>query len=90
MSKTVKDKTYTISFKFADKEYKGKGQTMLDALLALPMPLKIMSKTVVTISDGVSSYDIDFQPVKLKRLFWKNAQPIIAKQFMHLVGKVKQ
>ena len=89
MPKT-KAKVYSISFKLGDKEYKGKGETMLDALLTLPMPEKIMGKTIVTISDGVLSYGIDYQPVRTKRLFRTNAQPIIAKQLVMLLGKVKQ
>ena len=83
-------KTFTLSLSLGDKVYKGKGASMLEALQTLKMPEKIMSKAILTISDGELSYDIDFQPVKTKRLYWKNAQPIIAKQFMQLLGKVKQ
>ena len=89
MSKT-KAKVYSISFTLGDKEYKGKGETMLDALLTLPMPEKIMGKIILTISDGVLSYGLDYQPVRTRKLYWKNAQPIIAKQLVMLLRKVKQ
>ena len=88
--KTKKEKVFTLSLALGDKVYKSKGSTMLEALQTLPMSVKIMSKAILTISDGELSYDIDFTPVRIKRLFWKNAQPIIAKQFMLLLGKVKQ
>ena len=86
----TKKKLFSLSLSLGDKKYKSKGATMLEALKTLEMPEKIMSKAILTISDGELSYDIDFQPVKTKRLYWKNAQPIIAKQFMQLLGKVKQ
>ena len=85
-----KEKTFTLSLALGDKVYKGKGKTFLEALQTLEMPVKIMSKAILTISDGERSYEIDYTPVRTKRLFWKNAQPIIAKQFMLLLGKVKQ
>ena len=90
MPKTKKEKVFSLNLALGDKSYKSKGTTMLEALQTLPMPTKIMSKAILTISDGKLSYVIDFHPVKTKRLFWKNAQPIIAKQFMLLVNKVKQ
>ena len=73
-----------------DKVYKSKGSTFLEALKELKMPEKIMSKAILTISDGVSSYGLDYTIRNSKRLFWKNAQPLLAKQFMMLVGKVRQ
>ncbi len=87
---TKKEKTYSLNLSLGDKTYKGKGETMLEALKDLKMPVKIMSKAILTISDGERSYGLDYLPLKTKRLFWKNAQPILAKQFMMLLGKVKQ
>lgn len=85
-----KTKIFSLKLSLGDKVYKGKGANFLEALQTLPMPTKIMSKAILTISDGELSYDLDYLPLKTKRLFWKNAQPIIAKQFNMLVRKVKQ
>ena len=90
MLNIFKTKTFTLSLSLGEKIYKGKGATMLEALQTLEMPTKIMSKAILTISDGELSYEIDYTPVRIKRLFWKNAQPIIAKRFTLLLGKVKQ
>ena len=80
MSKT-KTKPYSLTLSLGDKVYKSKGADFLEALKGLKMPIKIMSKAILTLSDGERSYDIDYLPLKTKRLFWKNSQPILAKQF---------
>jgi len=85
-----KEKVFSISLSLGDKVYKSKGANFLEALQTLKMPEKIMSKAILTISDGELSYDMDYLPLKTKRLFWKNAQPLLAKQFNMLVRKVKQ
>ena len=90
MSETKKQKTFSLSLSLGDKVYKSKGATFLNALKALEMPEKIMSKAILTISDGVSSYELDYLPRNTKRLFWVHAQPLLDKQFMMLVGKVRQ
>jgi len=83
-------KTFSLSLALGDKTYKSKGATFLDALKELPKPEKIMSKAILTLSDGERSYGLDYLPLKTKRLYWKNAQPLLAKQFLILVGKVRQ
>ena len=90
MPKTKKEKVFSLSLALGDKVYKSKGANFLEALKALEMPVKIMSKAILTISDGELSYDLDYLPLKTKRLFWKNAQPLLAKQFLMLVRKVRQ
>ena len=74
-------KSYSILINIGDKEYKGTGETMLEALTALPMPEKIMSKSIVTIAKDEKTHEMPYAPVRLKRLFWKNALPINAKHF---------
>ena len=90
MPKTKNTKSFSLSLALGDKVYKSKGVSFLEALLALQMPTKIMNKAVLTISDGERSAELDYLPLKTKRLFWKNAQPLLAKQFDILVGKVRQ
>lgn len=90
MSETKKKKTFSLSLALGDKTYKAKGASFLDALKALKEPEKNMNKAILTISDGELSYDLDYLPLKTKRLFWKNAQPLLAKQFLMLLGKVRQ
>ena len=85
-----KQKEFSLSLSIGDKVYKSKGANFLEALQTLKMPEKIMSKAILTISDGELSYDLDYLPLKTKRLFWKNAQPLLAKQFNMLVRKVRQ
>ena len=89
MPKTKKE-PFSISLALGDKVYKSKGATFFDALLSLPMPVKIMCKAILTISDGKGSAELDYLPLKTKRLYWKNARPTLAKQFDILVGKVRQ
>ena len=83
-------KTFSLKLSLGEKVYKSKGDNFLEALQTLEMPTKIMSKAILTISDGERSYDLDYLPLKTKRLFWKNAQPLLAKQFSMLVRKVRQ
>ena len=81
---------FSISLSLGDKVYKSKGSSFVEALLSLPMPVKIMSKAILTISDGNGSAELDYTPRTTKRLFWKTARPTLAKQFDILVGKVRQ
>ena len=83
-------KNFSLTLSLGDKVYKSKGANFLEALKELKMPVKIMSKAILTLSDGERSYDLDYLPLKTKRLFWKNSQPILAKQFNMLVNKVQQ
>lgn len=62
--------TYTISLKLGDKTLVGKGDTVLDALLALPKPDKIMAKGQLVISDGEKKKEQLLSPVKVKQLFY--------------------
>lgn len=57
----------------------GKGATALEALRAIPVPNKIMSKGVLTISQGDKKKEMLFMVPRLKRIFYHNAQPILIK-----------
>ena len=77
---------YLFSLTFGDKVYEGSGATLLAALQATPVPIKIISKGLVVIKkDGVKMFEQSWQPVRLKRLFMPLAQRIQAKQLNYLL-----
>ena len=73
------EKLYFISLAFGDKIYEGSGQTVLDALQAMPIPVKIVSKGLLKLTDGVKKFEQMWQPAKLKRLFQPLSQAVQAK-----------
>ena len=82
-----KTKSFSFTLSIGGKVYKSRGVTLLEALQSLEEPVKIMSKATLIFSDSVSSYELQYLPLKTKRLFWKSLQPIIVKQFIILLGK---
>lgn len=70
---------YSISIKFADTTLKGEGETALAALQAIKKPVKIISKGVMTIKHGKKQKELLFMPAKMKRIFFRNAQPVLIK-----------
>lgn len=80
MAKTIKPTPVTITLQLGDQTYTSSGATVVDALTALPKPDKIMTKGVLTVSQGKASRKQLFMPVRLKRLFYnKYFQAIQAK-----------
>lgn len=79
-----KKKPFSISVLLGDHKFSSSGENALEALTDLPKPDKIMHKAIVTVSKGKESHDLLYMPVKLKRLYWKNARPTLAKQFENL------
>ncbi len=75
----MKQPKYAISLTIGDKTFKGSGLTPLEALQVIPSPSKIITKGFLTISYGKLKKEMFFPPSKLKRLFYPNFQPIIAK-----------
>ncbi len=74
-----KKKPYVISLKLGSVTLVGEGETALEALRAIKKPDKIISKGVMTITDGVKTKEMLFMPPKLKRIFYPNAQPVLIK-----------
>lgn len=77
--KSVKKPVCKISLVMGDKTIKSSGETVLDALRALPKPIKIMHKGVMTVKMGGKKGEMLFVPSRLKRLFYPQAQIFQAK-----------
>lgn len=76
----MKKSTYSITVQLGDKILKGEGDTVAEALIAIPRPEKIMEKGIVTIRQGNLKKELLMFPIRLKRLFYnKNFQVIQAK-----------
>lgn len=73
---------YSLSLNLGGSIIKSEGDTPTEALAGLKRPAKIMSKGVLTVSDGEKKREILLQPVKVKRLFMysRGTQEVIAKQ----------
>ena len=81
----IRPPTYTISLTFGDKTIMGIGATVLEALQAMPVPVKIVSKGLLKITNGVKKFEQSWQPSRLKRLFQPLAQRVQAKQLSYLL-----
>ena len=76
---------YFISLTFDDKVYEGSGETLLDALKAVPVPVKIVSKGLLKVTDGTGKFEQSWPPAKIKRLFMPLSQTVQAKQLNSLL-----
>lgn len=74
-----------ITVKLGTETYKGSGDTLLEALQSLPRPVKIISRGLVTIEEGEKNVERMLMPMKMKRLWFKSAQYLLAKQFSLLL-----
>lgn len=86
---TTLDKPFLFSLNLGGKILKGTGATALEALRAIPVPQKIMSKGILTITKDDQKKEMMFMPSKLKRLFYFNAQPILIKYIQMGMKKLK-
>lgn len=77
--------TYTIKITQGSDTVEGKGATVLEALQAVTKPLKIVSKVFLEITDGTRKGGMMFMPTRAKRLFYPNAQVVLAKQLHYLM-----
>ena len=71
--------TVKISIKLGNVIIKGEGATALEALRSIPVPNKITTKGILTISQGTKKKELLYPIPKLKRLFYPQAQPFIIK-----------
>ena len=74
-----KEKPFVVTFLMGGKTISGKGATALLALQDIHNQDKIISKGIMPISQGKKKKEMLFMPVKLKRIFYPNAQPILIK-----------
>ena len=70
---------YSITIKAGDVVMVGTGATALEALQSIPRPAKIVSKGIVIIECGELKKEMVFPALKLRRIFYPNAQPILIK-----------
>jgi hypothetical protein len=88
MPKTKKKKTgseYQISLTFGEYEIGGSGSTALAAIQSLPVPVKIVSKGLLKLTNGQKKVELMWMPAKLKRVFQPLAQSVMAKQLEYLM-----
>ena len=71
--------TVKISIKLGNVIIGGEGATALEALQSIPVPNKITTKGILTISQGQKKKELLYPIPKLKRLFYPKTQPIIIK-----------
>lgn len=83
--KKVSKGAFSISISFGKNIYSGAGSTALEALQSTPIPIKITTKGVVSLTDGEKSMSQMWQPVKIKRLFYKGSQVTQAKHLSILM-----
>jgi len=85
MAKKTKENLFKISIKLGNVIIKGEGLTALEALRSIPVPNKITTKGILTISQGKKKKELIYTVPKLKRLFYPNAQPILVKYLAMLI-----
>lgn len=86
MAKVKSPKTaipqFTLTIKLGSAVMEAKGETILQALSAIPKPDKITTKLFLTVTDGVKKKERMFPPVEAKRLFYPMVQPFISRQLL--------
>lgn len=80
-----KKKLFTITIGLGNVTLKGEGETALIALKAIEAPVKIFTKGYIELNYNGKSMNATWNPVKVRNLFRKISQPILAKQFEYLL-----
>lgn len=75
----TRKKGYSISLDFAGKVISAKGATLLEALRAIPKPVKITTKSILTVSKGDKKHSRSLTVPLAKRLFYPAFQFLQAK-----------
>lgn len=73
-------KDYKITVDFGSSTATGFGGTAYEALSNVKRPVKITSKVFLTLTHGKKKAEQWYLPQRAKRLFYPNAQLILAKQ----------
>lgn len=76
---------FKINITLGEMIIEGKGADALEALRSLEEPVKIFTKGHIQISMGDKSMEQTWTPAKIRRLFQKISQPVLAKQFTYLL-----
>jgi len=90
VKKKIKEKIeekspYFISLTLGDKVYEGSGATVLQALESMPVPVKIVTKGLLKLTDGTKKFEQMWMPIKLKRLFMPLSQTVLSRQLNYLM-----
>lgn len=72
---------FAVSLKLDKTILEGKGATMLEALRAIVKPVKITTKSVLTVSNGIKTHSRPLTVPRANRLFYPAAQIYHAKNF---------
>lgn len=76
---------YSISITIGDTTLEGQGKTAQEALASIKPPVKITTKTFISLSDGVHTKELMFMPDQAKRLFHPHAQYLFGRNFTLLL-----
>lgn len=76
---------YNLSITLGDNVLKGKGETVLLALKSIEPPVKIFTKGYIKLKYDGKEMQQTWTPAKIRNLFRKLPQPILAKQFEYLL-----
>lgn len=68
--KTGDKPLFAISLQLDKTELKGEGATLLEALKAIPKPVKITTKSVLTVTNGEKTHSRPLTIPLAKRLFY--------------------
>jgi hypothetical protein len=81
----VKKDLYKLKITLENDVLKGEGDTALQALRSIEEPLKVFTKGQIKMSYKGKIMEQTWNPIKVRRLFMKISQPILAKQFTYLL-----
>ncbi len=76
---------YNLSITLGDEVLEGKGKTVLEALRSIEPPLKIFTKGYIQLECDGKEMHQTWTPAKVRNLFRKLSQSILAKQFEYLL-----
>ena len=84
-TKPAKEVRYNVSLNLADTTLKGSGVSILEALRAIKKPVKITTKSVLTVTYGKKRHSRPLTIPLAKRLFYPASQMYIAKNLALLM-----
>ena len=76
---------FSISLTVGGETIKSSGVTMLEAVNALKVPLKIVTKGTLKATHGDKEVELFYPPIRIKRLLYPIARNITAKRLITLL-----
>jgi len=86
-AKVTKPKLYSLTITLENVVLKGKGETALLAIRSIEPPIKIFTKGLIEMKYDGKKIEMTWTVVKMRNLFRKISQPILAKQFEYLLKR---